>query len=701
IKILDRYSNMSRLSLDKIVRLRVIGIITKEVHGRDIIERLIKTQTMDIQSFEWQMQLRFYWERHEHNEDCIIRQTITRFTYNYEYLGCTSRLVISPLTDRCYITLTTALHLFRGGSSKGPAGTGKTETIKDLGKNFAIYVVVQNCSESLDYKSMGKMFSGFAQSGTWGCFDEFNRINVEVLSVVAQQIHSILTALSLKQKRFVFEGKEISLLPQVGIFITMNPGYAGRTELPDNLKSMFRPVSMIVPDSIYIAENFLFSEGFQNTRNLARKVYTLYQLSTQQLSKQDHYDFGLRSLTAVLRYAGEKKRTNLKMTDNEVLLLSMLDMNAPKMTAQDLPLFKNILEDLFPGIDIPKIDYSKLIEAIEYEMNIHHLQITQISIEKVIQLYETHHSRHSVMLVGKTLSGKTTTWKLFKYALITLNKQGFSEYNKVMEYPINPKAVSLGELYGQFNLATNEWNDGILSMIMRQVCADEKSDEKLILFDSPVDTSWIESMNSLMDDNKLLTLANGERISMSSQVTLLFETEDLSTASPATVSRAGIVYCDYEKLKWKPYLESWLKQKTSQDLQTELSNCVIKYLEPIMKYKHIHCKELIPIHELNGIISLTRLFDTFWYLNEIQMQLNENETISGRLIEMWFVFCLIWSIAASVNDEGRKKIDIFFRETEGTFPNKDTVFEFYVDTNSRTWIHWEEQLKEGWIYNSE
>jgi dynein heavy chain len=95
-----------------------------------------------------------------------------------------------------------------------------------------------------------------------------------VLSVVAQQIHSILTALSLKQNRFVFEGKEIPILPQVGIFITMNPGYAGRTELPDNLKSMFRPVSMVTPDSIYIAENFLFSEGFQNTR--VRKKMKIY-----------------------------------------------------------------------------------------------------------------------------------------------------------------------------------------------------------------------------------------------------------------------------------------------------------------------------------------------------------------------------------------------------------------------------------------
>ena len=84
-----------------------------------------------------------------------------------------------------------------------------------------------------------------------------------------------------------------------------------------------------------------------------------------------------------------------------------------------------------------------------------------------------------------------------------------------------------------------------------------------------------------------------------------------------------------------------------------------------MKYKHINCKELVPIHELNGIISLTKLFDTFWNSNEIQIQLNDGETLSGRLIEMWFVFCLIWSIGASVDDEGRKKIDIIFRETEG------------------------------------
>jgi len=104
-------------------------------------------------------QLRFYWDK-KNLGDIVIRQTNTKQIYGYEYLGNSGRLVITPLTDRCYITLTTALHLFRGGSPKGPAGTGKTETVKDLGKNLAYYVIVINCSEGLDYKSMGRMFSG-------------------------------------------------------------------------------------------------------------------------------------------------------------------------------------------------------------------------------------------------------------------------------------------------------------------------------------------------------------------------------------------------------------------------------------------------------------------------------------------------------------------------------------------------------------
>jgi len=103
---------------------------------------------------------------------------------------------------------------------------------------------------------------------------------------VAQQILAIMEAIRARKTQFVFMDTLIKCNWQCGIFITMNPGYAGRSELPDNLKSLFRPVAMMVPDLALIAEVMLQSEGFQNSRPLAKKTVTLYSLMVQQLSKQ-------------------------------------------------------------------------------------------------------------------------------------------------------------------------------------------------------------------------------------------------------------------------------------------------------------------------------------------------------------------------------------------------------------------------------
>ncbi|KAJ1562004.1 Dynein heavy chain 2, axonemal, partial [Cladochytrium tenue] len=688
---LKKMSELIKTPLTKVDRKKLIALVTVEVHSRDVIERMAKVNCESANAFEWLSQLRFYWEKESRDdEDCAIRQINTYFKYGYEYLGNSGRLVITPLTDRCYMTLTTALHLQRGGSPQGPAGTGKTETVKDLGKALGKYVIVQNCSESLDYRSIGRMFSGLAQTGAWGCFDEFNRIDIEVLSVVALQISSILQAIARNARTFIFEGQEIKLNVTCA-------GYAGRVELPDNLKSLFRPVSMMVPDSALIAEIMLFAEGFSNTRVLSKKVEASYRLSAQQLSKQDHYDFGLRALTSALRSAGARKRQDITVSDEVVLLSTLRENNIPKLTAEDTPLFVGILTDLFPGVDPTAADYTELKTALQNQMVQQNLQPLDTMTAKIIQLYETKLNRHGVMVVGATGSGKSTIWKILQATMTGLAKERPDKYETVKTFAINPKSLTLGELYGEVNVASNEWTDGVLSSVMRTACSDEKKDQKWIILDGPVDTLWIESMNTVLDDNKVLTLINGERIALPEQVSLLFEVDNLSTASPATVSRAGMIYMDYQDLSWRPVFESWVAGRTDGLPVDDLRRLAQKYIGPALEFKTAACSELVPVPEVCAVSSFCNLFDSV-AIPANGVDPNNPDTLK-KMVELWFIFSVIWSVGASLTDDSRRGFDMFIREIEGLFPSKDTVYEYFVDRQNRAWCAWEDKLPVGWRYN--
>ncbi|KAL8426027.1 hypothetical protein Efla_001945 [Eimeria flavescens] len=683
-----------RKPLEPKIRKKVNTLIILDVHARDLVDRFIQNTVFSRRSFDWESQLRFYWN--PLIDDVDIRQCNGTFRYGYEYQGLNGHLVITPLTDRCIITLTTALAFFLGGAPAGPAGTGKTETVKDLAKSLATRCVVQNCGEGLDYKAMGTIFSGLAQTGFWGCFDEFNRINPEVLSVVSAQIKAIQTSLQNGKASVELLGKSLKFVPTIGIFVTMNPGYAGRSELPDNLKALFRPATMTVPDMAMICEIMLISEGFQDSRVLARKMTILYKLAQAQLSKQYFYDFQLRALKAVLVTAGSMKRTIPELPDGLLLMRALRDMNIPKLVKPDVPLFLGLLNDLFPGESCERVALPSLQEAVQLDLQSkgfksRYKREFENQVDKVVQLYEAMETRHSTMVVGPTGGGKTVIIE----SLAASHKVAFDETVKL--FPINPKAQGTNELYGVLDPISRDWTDGLLSKIFRDVnqpLAGGRKEKRFILFDGDVDAVWVESMNSVMDDNKILTLPNGERIRLEKHCALLFEVSDLHYASPATVSRCGMVYVDQRDLGSGPYYDCWARSKSNEALLDTLDYLWEKYVPHCLAFLSKEKgrdddspppAQCIQRSDVSMVTQLCNLMDI------MIPDLTAAEATAEK-VENAFLFALTWSVGAALLSAEQVRFDKLLRTLSGKSPTFPNFFDSLYELHSSSWLTWDAKI---------
>ena len=389
------------------------------------------------------------------------------------------------------------MHMGFGGNPYGPAGTGKTESVKALGQAFGRQVLVFNCDEGIDFQSMGRIFIGLVKCGAWGCFDEFNRLKEDQLSAISTQIEAICVAIKARDPMVHLMGRQVDVDFNAGIFVTLNPagkGYGGRSRLPDNLKALFRPVCLSVPDNEQIAEVVLYSEGYATAKALSTKVVSLFTLSKQLLSKQQHYEWGLRALKAILNTAGKflgqaRARGDLSAFDKDgsgfmdeaemkemgahgskgladveaATLIKAVRVNTlSKLTFADTERFLALMGDLFPGIESSDVTLPELEAAIAQVMQEKGLTADETQVKKMLQMKESIDQRIGCVVVGPSGSGKTTVWQVLQAALVKCGQA-------VKVYIMNPKAMPRPQLLGSMDHDTREWTDGVLTDASRKV----------------------------------------------------------------------------------------------------------------------------------------------------------------------------------------------------------------------------------------
>ncbi|CAN3358695.1 dynein heavy chain, cytoplasmic [Diutina catenulata] len=541
---LSRLSTLVTSDSTPLMQRKLEHHIIEHLHFRDILSSL-ETRGMQF----WQRQQRFYYDHSQPSiERVSVAQLTTRYIYGFEYLGVPEKLAYTPLTDSCFLTMTQAMSQKLGGCPFGPAGTGKTETIKSLAHNLGKMVLVWCCDDTFDFQSMGRIFAGVCQVGVWGCFDEFNRLEEGMLSAVATQVEAIQCGLSQPSQTVELANNSISVHANTAIFVTLNPSYAGRSELPENLRKMFRMFAMTRPDLLTIVEVLMYSRAFTSAKEVANLIVPFFMELPLTLSLQSHYDFGLRAIKSVVVRCGQLKLAGATMSESDIAVLSIQEVILPRLTKEDEVKFRKLISKHFSRQAPEQILTHDFRMRLKNYMDSNGFVTSSDWTVKAYQLLSTLEAHKGVILIGDSGTGKSAVWRS---VLASMGGESKS-------YVIDAKVLTKSQLFGRLDHITREWTDGLLTGLIRKIHANLRGERVVrtwVVFDGDIDPEWAETLNSVLDDNKVLTLANGERLAVPDNLSILFEASDLRYTTPATVSRCGMVWFDASvvslDLRWK------------------------------------------------------------------------------------------------------------------------------------------------------
>ncbi|KAJ1151043.1 hypothetical protein NDU88_003830 [Pleurodeles waltl] len=382
-----------------------------------------------------------------------------------------------------------------------------------------------------------------------------------------------------------------------------------------------------------------------------------------------------------------------------VIAESLQEILGPRMAGDNLAVLKQIVRDVFAGMydpsgfrQAPAVDLEKAILAEAEENN---LSAHSPWVNKVKQLFNLSLVHPGIIVAGPPGSGKSTCISALIQALNLLatsqqqSAPGLQDPEKATAHKlvkINPLSVDkFSHMFG-YQTSSHAWLDGVVTYIWRRALRSHSN--TWICFDGPLSACWADSFNSALGPEKVLQLNNGDNLEFAESMKLLFETTDLHLASPATVTKAGILYLEGEVLGWKPLAKTWLDGRNQQEI-TVLSKAFYKTLDPILNFVLHDAKPLVPVTEVGLFGTCTKLLTAM--LND------KAQSIGGQLhIERLFIFCLIWSVGGLLDTTEMKKFNELIKVYTSVLPdyeNEISVFDYYVD-ESGEWDTWQSRLPE-------
>ena len=635
----------------------------------------------------------------------------TEVGYGYDYEGLSSRAVITPVTDRCTISFLHALTACVCGAFVGPADVGKMSTVKEISKLVGRYVVVFNCNQYLDLAYLERCFKGLPACGCFGCFDEFNRLASPVLSACAQQLSQVLAV--VREKRHSLNFADIMKQQHVtsahdlrlGLFMTFsNDCNDSRTDMRSlgNLRGLLRTFAINKLETEVVISVILAASGFQQHAKLALKLKTLYEATAIQLAGSKRMSsFGVRNLVTVVKVASKMRLESAKIVEadiekneTECIVHAIRVVNIPRMSATDKGIFSALVGDLFLGLDTPSESDQNLTEAITSHLRKQRMDKHVTWMEKIMQLHAIMEVNHGVMVLSGSSLGKSSMistllqaqQQIAQKAQTARKDESWAQFSIQRIYS---KSLSVQQLYGWRDEVSQQWRDGTFTFLWRRARSQLEMSTWLVL-DGPIDPIWAENLNTVLDD-KILMLANGDRGAMQNSTRVIFESDKTDNASPATMSKVGIIWVPSTALPWRSFVNKWIEERGSEERLT-LRSLFDRYMDQLLHFQKMQCSPVVNMPTIYVPWMLTNMFDC------ASKYLDFRWDATGEVfIEKIFIFCLCWSFGGLLETMDRAKLSQFMYTLTDLLPimkSDHTLFDFYPDDNVLDWEHWRNRIPE-------
>ena len=691
-------------------RAKFEALFTLNIMHENVVRNLITDATKDRRSWIWQRQLKF---NTDEKQNVQLSTLMYKSPHTYEFIGCRKRLIHTAQTNKCYLFLLNAVASQQCASLAGVSGCGKSETIHELGRMLGRYVLQFRCSAEVGYASINSIMSGLNKTGSWVSFDDLSHLPAGMLSVMAQQLVTILdhvrTGSGIRARTF---NHNEAAEPQSGlsfsahcpgIFCSSNAAVdSERSLLPDNLRSHVRVLSVMEPDLQVVLFVKLCFSSISRAEQVAQKIDFAYRTLTMILPDSRSHNFDLRNAIAVVNHFIEKCRNNNMPPEEELRYAgeAINDLNAPQMDERNMPVLHLVLGDVFgfkptmmtvqkkrplhslrsaqmvgklddemdpnntfiQSYMLPLMDASSdpksLNDRVSRILNEAHLNVP-IILQKCIQAYQLSTVRNGILFLGQSFCGKSLCCR----TLVKAISEGEDDQAFKVVF-INPVALGPRHLYGWYDSSSNEWTDGTFSAIWRKASRTDTLGTWLVL-DGPMNSSWVEYLYTALEDVQILSLANGERMMTKSGNKLIFEVDELHSASPSAISRMGIVHFRPDAVNYRALLWSWLRARRSTEIAI-LESTFYKLLEPILEILQ-NGKDFSRIP--SNVQAQTRQF-----LHVLEALLEDSvvaeEIPHEDVMERFVLVSIAWAFTGSLTYKDRKKVDYVLRNLTTNLPDE-------------------------------